>query len=224
MLLRSDFIFSGTPSRLMKLSRNLMTSLTSAHFHIRKTWHFLYRSIPIKKHGSPVTCLLRKLPEKRTSFSYPGWVVTGSLIFSPTVFDFIYSYRNSCTLLLFSLSFLIPDRQKRLPFATIFVEPGCRKCSASTACLFGSSGIGILSPAISEQNLSVILLKTGANCSGGFFLPVSQTCFQLQQFRINRYFMVSDFQVNHNVELDLLQVFCSASGFFIFGFSNTWFT
>ena len=53
----SDFISSGTPYRLMKFWRSLMTSPSSVGLPIRTTGHLVYRSIPIKKYGSPVACL-----------------------------------------------------------------------------------------------------------------------------------------------------------------------
>ena len=65
-----------------------------------------------------------------------------------------------------SMSFFIPDHQTILLSASIFVEPRCPKFSASTTCLFSSSGTTILSAANSKRNRLLISLKTKKNSSG----------------------------------------------------------
>ena len=80
----SNIVFSGTPYSLTKPSRNLMTSLALVDLHVRTTSHLLYRKIPIRLYGPPVTCLLCNLPERSIFLSRRSSVNTGGLIFSVT--------------------------------------------------------------------------------------------------------------------------------------------
>ena len=50
----TGWFFSATPWRLIRLSRNSMTSLVSVNLHMRATGHLLYPSIRIKKYETPV--------------------------------------------------------------------------------------------------------------------------------------------------------------------------
>ena len=105
---------------------------------------------------------------------------------------------------LISMSFSIPDQQNKWLSASIFVEPGCPKCSAS--CLFSSSGNTILSPAISKRNRSVISLKTGENSSGALlfclFLTHIFICGSFGSAEVSQ-----SLKFNHEVELNILEVF-----------------
>ena len=75
-----------------------------------------------------------------------------------------------------SMSFSISAHQNMLRSASIFVDPGCPKCSASTICFFNLSGTTTLSPANRKPNDSVSLVKTGKNPS--ILLLISEANFQ----------------------------------------------
>ena len=168
-LLLSDFIFSRTPEKIMKLSKNLMTFLFSPDSHNQTTGHLLDRTILVRRYGSPVTSALCNSPEKSICVSCPVSVNTGDLIFfvdGNWYFKLLPELMHALHVLhLFSMSFFNPDYQIYCFFASIFVEPGCPKCSASTTCHSSSSGTTVLSPANSKPNCSVISLKTGDNSS-----------------------------------------------------------
>ena len=150
-----------------------MTSFVSIDLHIRFTGHLQFRLIPMKIYGLPVTCLSCNLQEESICFSGQGSVNNGNLIFSVDgkwYFKFKLELMHAMQALhLFSMSFFIPDHQNLLPSASIFVEPGCPKCNASTTCLLGSSETTILSPANSKPNRLLILLKMGENSTRGLF-------------------------------------------------------
>ena len=147
----------------MKFSKNFVFSFGSVDSHIGTTGYSLCRSIPIRINGSPVTCLLSNLPRKSLRISCPKPVNTVKLIFSidgnwyfkllPELMHAVHVL-HSVSMFFFSL-----DHQKILRSASIFVEPGCQKCSASTTCHFISSGTTILSPANSKPNRSVLSLR-----------------------------------------------------------------
>ena len=102
----SEFIFSGTPQRLMKLFRNLMTSLALVDLHIRTTGRSLYRSIPIRLYGSPPKRFLCDLPEKLVHVSCPSLVKTDRLIFfviGNCYFNFLLELIQAVYVLPFSL-------------------------------------------------------------------------------------------------------------------------
>ena len=147
-----------------------MKSFVSIDLHIRTTGQLPFRSVPILLYGSPVTCLLCVLPEKSICIFCVGSVDTGSLVLpfdDSCHFDILSELMHAVHVLhLFSISFLIPDHQNTLLFASIFVESRCPKCSALTTCFFSSSEFTILSPAHIEPNCSICLLKNKETSSG----------------------------------------------------------
>ena len=61
---------------------------------------------------------------------------------------------------LFPMSFVNPDRLNKLLAASVFVQTGCRNCSASTTGFSSSLVISILSPTNRKPTSSVISLKS----------------------------------------------------------------
>ena len=124
----------------MKFFKKLLTSLVSVDLHIRTTGHLLYQSLLIRIYGFPVTSLVCSLAQKYIRISCPGLVKTGSLIFfidGEWYFAFLPELLHAVPMLhLFLMSFLILDQQNVLLSASIFIEPGCPKSSASTICFF----------------------------------------------------------------------------------------
>ena len=95
---RIRFIFSDTQWWTIKFSRNLLFSFSSVDINIQTMGHLRYRSIPINLYASPITLLLRSLPEKSNCIFCPGSVNTLGLKFPSTVIDFLTSHRNTCML------------------------------------------------------------------------------------------------------------------------------
>ena len=173
----------------------------------------------------PVTRLLSSLPEKPICISCSGSVKTGSLIFlvdSNLYFKFLPQLMHAMHVVhLFSRSFLIPDHQNRLLSASIFVEPGCPKCSASTTCFFNSSGITILSPVRNKPNRLISSLKTGENSSGAHSLRLfCKRIFNCNSFRSTKVFWIRFFTSTKKFNSAFLR-FSSASATFLLGFSIT---
>ena len=121
---------------------------------------------------------------------------------------------------LFLMSFFIPDHQNILLSATIFPESGCRKCSASIACLFSSSRITIFSNANSKQRCSVISLKAGEKSSGLSLCSFPTHILSCSNFRLTEVLCVTVFKSIKKIELGFHQILFS-SGVLQFRFFNS---
>ena len=118
-------------------------------------------------YDSAVTYLSCNLPKTSNCVPWPGSVSIGSLVLS---LDGNWYSKFLPELMLavhvlhpFSICFFFPGHQNMLLSLSIFADPGCPKCSASTTALFGLSRITILSAANNRTNRSVISLKTEKN-------------------------------------------------------------
>ena len=101
---------------------------------------------------NPIVSLVRVRSKPVIWFFFRRWQLY--LIVLPVLMHAVH-------LVLFLLMFFfIPDHQNMLLSASISFEPGCPNCSASTTCLFYSSGTTILSPANSKPNHSLVSLRT----------------------------------------------------------------
>ena len=114
----------------------------------------------------------------------------------------------------------IPGQQIMLLSASIFVEPVCPKCSASTTCLFISSWITILSPVENKSIRLVILLRTEEISSGALSFWLLRThIFRCSSFRPADVLFVRVF--TSIMKLNFFR-FSAASALFVFGLSITW--
>ena len=146
----------------MKFSENFLTFFLSIDLTFWVTGHLLCRLIPIKIFVPPVTCLICNLPEKSNASLFEVRSVTVVWFFRQRqlVLYFVNGtlVRIACAVLFFRCPSSFRTNKLFFP-ASIYVEPGCPKYSASSTCLFSSSETTMLSPAISKPNRSVISLK-----------------------------------------------------------------
>ena len=117
-----------------------MSFFAPVDLHIRATSHLLYRSFLIRMYGSPVTCLLCSLLKNLLVFLVQVQSIPVDWFLLSKVIDNFNSYRNSGMICMYYTYLLCPFPSRNTKWlASILVEPGCQKSSASTIRFLNSS-------------------------------------------------------------------------------------